>query len=812
MSLEQIQRRTIETTFTQLFEAPINGKSISQIRIPLIQRDYAQGRDGETVTRIRDRFLDVLTRALSDGASSVDLDFVYGDVTQKGVLLPLDGQQRLTTLFLLHWYVAQRADIDLSQAKWTQFSYETRPSARQFCEFLVNTNIEWDGVENNLSGWLEDQPGYFLTWKHDPTIKSMLVMLNAIHKKLDSSITDYMSVWQRLVSTSVPAIRFHLLPMEENGLTDSLYIKMNSRGKPLTPFENFKADFEGMLKRKHAQHADSFARRIDNDWANLFWEYRGENHLIDEEFMRYFRFVTEIYAWKNGQFSPDVAIEDLAIDVYGGDSSAPIIYLFESLDAWLTPHSGGSQNGYVKQIFNDLFTLEPDVSPNDRLMLFSHPGSEKTIDLFDCCCRLYGGGPKLWTYGNTLLFYAVLVSQIANRFEDAALRPEEIRRRLRIVRNLIEASSDELALRESNAKNRMQNLITDVETIMLTGDVINLSSLSFNQAQVSDEARKSQFISQHPELALALYTLEDHPLLRGGLTAFPLDPQLFDIRASAFKGVFEEAIWPSLTKALLTKGDYGRHWERGEGAYVSLGSYKNSQPWRELFRGRRNETYHPMTKSLVALLDDVSRRQGTPAASLEDICSEFLANPQTPKDWIYYFVKYPEMGSAPQGGYVFEKSRFRACRLEGKYVYSFQDPYLLALVSKAGLSDKPGCFKENWNWFYGLQDESGPRPLTLSSLGVSIECVEAGWQINVPQEFPIELLPALNQTLQNHGISLTDHLLRTVSEDDLTADSVDRIEKGAELLKSLVEIDSSKLSNSIPAALAQERKFAESES
>jgi hypothetical protein len=43
---------------------------------------------------------------------------VYGDV-RAGVLQPLDGQQRLTTLFLLHWYVASRADkLDPSAVGW----------------------------------------------------------------------------------------------------------------------------------------------------------------------------------------------------------------------------------------------------------------------------------------------------------------------------------------------------------------------------------------------------------------------------------------------------------------------------------------------------------------------------------------------------------------------------------------------------------------------------------------------------------------------------------------------------------------------
>lgn len=75
---------------------------VNKISIPIIQRDYAQGRKTADIVRVRNRFLDSLHDALDE--DPITLDFVYGDIDDKGVLTPLDGQQRLTTLFLLHWY------------------------------------------------------------------------------------------------------------------------------------------------------------------------------------------------------------------------------------------------------------------------------------------------------------------------------------------------------------------------------------------------------------------------------------------------------------------------------------------------------------------------------------------------------------------------------------------------------------------------------------------------------------------------------------------------------------------------------------
>lgn len=74
-----------------------------KIVIPIIQRDYAQGREGKEF--LRERFLGQLFDALREDAKPLVLDFVYGSV-EEDTLYPLDGQQRLTTLWLLHWYLA----------------------------------------------------------------------------------------------------------------------------------------------------------------------------------------------------------------------------------------------------------------------------------------------------------------------------------------------------------------------------------------------------------------------------------------------------------------------------------------------------------------------------------------------------------------------------------------------------------------------------------------------------------------------------------------------------------------------------------
>src|ERR1035437_424410 len=79
----------------------------TEIEIPIIQRDYAQGRIDEKTQKIRDRFLDALITAIIVENKPQELDFVYGSI-DAGSMQPLDGQQRLTTLFLLHWFIAYK--------------------------------------------------------------------------------------------------------------------------------------------------------------------------------------------------------------------------------------------------------------------------------------------------------------------------------------------------------------------------------------------------------------------------------------------------------------------------------------------------------------------------------------------------------------------------------------------------------------------------------------------------------------------------------------------------------------------------------
>ena len=260
----------------------------SWVEIPMIQRDYAQGRPEQHI--VRDEFLAALRHALTlpagDPKLPLDLDFVYGSLIGNA-FQPLDGQQRLTTLFLLHWYRAWAdGQLDDFRARFVanqkcRFFYEVRPSSHDFINKLAVYAPAVSSTDcADLGAMIADQPWYYRSWRFDPTIRSALAVLDRMH----AMFRDDAGLYARLIDGAAPAITFQLLDLQRFDLSDDLYIKMNARGKSLTPFETFKARFERHLEEMFPDErpaicggepiAKFFADAIDVRWSEFFWPFR----------------------------------------------------------------------------------------------------------------------------------------------------------------------------------------------------------------------------------------------------------------------------------------------------------------------------------------------------------------------------------------------------------------------------------------------------------------------------------------------------------------------------------------------------------
>lgn len=292
------------------------------IEIPIIQRDYAQGRKDKI--SLRKGFLGDLKKALDwnlpNGEKNLKLklDFVYGS-TENGKLQPLDGQQRLTTLWLLHWYIALRAGKLADAAHvLSKFTYETRISSREFCKQLcMPDNFQTLNPSEKIVPYITNQTWFFSAWKQDPTILAMLTMLSGTPDKakngeeiidgLEEAFTEkFDAYWQILTSDGCPII-FYYLDLLGLKLSDDLYIKMNARGKQLTSFENFKADLIKYINEKKESSLtdeeknkwntlldpeEGLPIKMDTTWMDIFWKNKSEDFRVDEI---YFAFLNRFF-------------------------------------------------------------------------------------------------------------------------------------------------------------------------------------------------------------------------------------------------------------------------------------------------------------------------------------------------------------------------------------------------------------------------------------------------------------------------------------------------------------------------------------
>ncbi len=731
---------------------------VAQIEVPIIQRDYAQGRHNPEATRIRNAFLSVLHDALA-GGGPVHLDFVYGHI-DNSKLVPLDGQQRLTTLFLLHWYLGAHVAVeDAAATHLPSLTYETRRSSRRFCQMLVAQRPFPLPQGINLSDWIRNQSWFASAWRHDPTIASMLVVLDSIHARFAAA--DCATAWRRLVDSDGPAITFDFLPIENLGLTEDLYIKMNSRGKALTSFENLKAEFEGMVRGISQSRHSELCSKIDNQWADVFWKLRGSANVIDDLFLRYFCFVTDALGYWT-QHDLKGSPLDRAKSVYAS-SEANLGLLFDAFDVWVPKKESSTEGEDVRAWFEDVFTNathEPG-----KVALFDD------VDLLRACSSFYDSNSFLnrFPLWKQLLLFAV-VQHLQGHSTDFG-------QRIRYLRNLVLNSTNEMRQGE------LPTLLEEVAQLVATG---GSPVRGFNRRQVTEEDRKVALLATQPVLAEPLWRLEDHPLLQGCLTSFDLSATKFDRRAAVFDEVFPretELPVPATTAALLACGDYSQPNSMGR---FQLGAEKRGV-WRDLLTKGAPQTI----TALETLLDAVAiPDHGSIQERVTRVTERYLAEQEAERafDWRFYLVKYNEMRTGHSGIYAGSSGpmSFRLCMLNKMQMNSkYRDPFLLAIYRRSG-ADKDDQVVDPW--FTGYANVE--RWLELGRGGVAITCTEEGFLARAPTDEAFGT--SFKQVISSHGME-PDGLVRIpqLTRNNAVYDTEDRVVCGVRLVRDLLTMKAS---------------------
>lgn len=551
-----------------------------RIEVPIVQRDYVQGRNDEHAKLVRVNILKDMKAAILEETPPLDLNFVYGKA-ENNVFIPIDGQQRLTTLFLLHLYAYHNDDSKTSILK--RFTYKTRKSSRNFLEKLTENRSSIFMSDLPPSKEVEDSEWFVLVWRYDPTVQSVLTMLDSI-KDVFGDVKDLAS---RLSNLELKPLVFNFLDIDDLGMEDSLYIKLNARGKPLTSFENFKARLIGRMKKLELDFTDRFEQCFDGSWTDLFWSHSKES--FDQTYLSFFGILL---------MNKDIC----SIDTNWSDTLE-----YEKID---------------KEIFEIAFyTLE---------FLSNNPNS-KEFHKF-----VFNALKEKRTYQDRVLFHAITTYL----YKTEGVVASSLAHWMRIIKNLTLNSTIDNTIAYRSAINGI-NKISGEWNSLLDYFANGGSTNGFSQEQLLEEQLKASIIVSDNKFAEEIYKAEQHPYFSGQIRSALLyskdsqgkyDKQIFIQYWSKISLLFDKTNpihGHLLRQALLTFGDYTLQVAKYKTLCVDDPNEAGSTPsLKRLF-----SEGGPIVKQL---LDSLNTNN-----DIEIQLRRIVENSTVPQnDWRYCFIKF----------------------------------------------------------------------------------------------------------------------------------------------------------------------------
>lgn len=445
-----------------------------------------------------------------------------------------------------------------------------------------------DFTKDKISADIKDSSWFMPFWENDPTVKSMLEMLDAIHDKFKNS-----NFYDRLEN-----IQFSFLELKEFGLTDDLYIKMNARGKPLSEFENFKAEFEKELSQE-------IKAKLDNAWLDLFWRLKDSDKegidlsSVDKRYMVFFNRVASNFYVLNIKDTKEA--KDFDFDE------------FDTLDTLEFFSSNKNNVNNVIKILDELC----EVSNYELLKNFTDIKEdfayETRVKFFALSMFFINfGAQKLG--GDFYKEYERITTNIARDFNiDSILKLRQV---FEFINEICETCESE-----------------DIYKLLEGFDDKQPESFKTIGFYKWQEKKKLKLMQSDTRWIDAINEAEKHRYLGSNLTFLidfaENDVEKFKEYCKKFDEIFkEDGENFFFQRALLTKGDYLP--ERGNSSYFTFCNFNNNSRnkddnWRSVFYDKEK------SKFLKNLLDD--------DRSLQDIIEKF----DDKSYWGYYFIKYPQI-------------------------------------------------------------------------------------------------------------------------------------------------------------------------
>lgn len=258
--------------------------------VPEMQRDYVWSVTSDNVYK----FLKMIHES-----DESQMGFIYA-FRQDNAFCLIDGQQRLTTLVLLAFYLALRDEKD-----WTafqhmmirdgklRFTYRVRHDAERFLNNLfTGTRCTYNEIRSLQAK----------NWNNDTTVENMIEALHIIDRYVQMALFSNQQElnYENIVSN----IKFFYSDIEETMQGRELYITMNSCGQPLARHERLKPFIVGSDLEKSEEW---------NKWEDQLYRITKSNKLdkrmVDVAMGNFLRIVYELKTGREPQSNWETAAE-----------------------------------------------------------------------------------------------------------------------------------------------------------------------------------------------------------------------------------------------------------------------------------------------------------------------------------------------------------------------------------------------------------------------------------------------------------------------------------------------------------------------
>lgn len=269
----------------------------TKVIIPDLQRDFCWGdkavvdvKSKKTRELVTDFVKNIIDLFENESNTILTMGLVYGYEQPHNHIQICDGQQRLTTLFLLLGVINTKArgcfdDYLISKKERNDdfephLQYAIRESTLYFLSDLArnvfisqNTSI----TDIKASSW------YFNEYDFDASIQSMVSALQRIDDVLkENDHIDFVD-FGKFVLNNLKVLYYD---MENRSRGEETYVVINTTGEPLSSTENIKPILLGkpsLSEQEIETYSDQWEER--EEW---FWQNRGKDNTADNGLNEFF--------------------------------------------------------------------------------------------------------------------------------------------------------------------------------------------------------------------------------------------------------------------------------------------------------------------------------------------------------------------------------------------------------------------------------------------------------------------------------------------------------------------------------------------